>query len=87
LAVGWLERVEMGQLGVEVEWNGSGWAEEILILGRELGLDTLKWDVKAGLGVEAVETVWLECEGRGFTAKAPRREGSWSVPRTDRARL
>ena len=77
----------MGRLGVEVEWNGSGWAEEILILGRELGLDTLKWDVKAGLGVEAVETVWLECEGRGFTAKAPRREGSWSVPRTDRARL
>jgi hypothetical protein len=45
MAAGWLEWVEMWWLSVEIVWNGGGWAEEILILGRELGLDMLKWGV------------------------------------------
>ena len=45
MAARWLERVEVGWLGVEFVWNGGGWAGEILIFGRELGLDTLKWGV------------------------------------------
>ena len=42
VAVGWLERVEMGLFGVEFGWNGGRLAEKNLIFGRESGLDKLK---------------------------------------------
>ena len=58
MAAGWLERVEVGPLGVEVVRNGGGWAGEILTLGAELGFDRLNWGVGVGWGVEAVEIVW-----------------------------
>jgi hypothetical protein len=37
-----LKGVEIVPLGVELVWNGGGLGEEILIFGRELGLDKLK---------------------------------------------
>jgi hypothetical protein len=55
LATGWLNEVEMGSLGVECVWNGVGLGGEILIFGRELGLDMLNSGVGMGKGVELVE--------------------------------
>jgi hypothetical protein len=46
----------MGWLGFESEWNGSGLGEEILIFGRELGLDKLKWGVGIWEGMEMTES-------------------------------
>jgi hypothetical protein len=54
-----LEWVEVGRFGVEFVWNGDRWAEEILIFGRELGLDMLKWDVGVRSRLEQKEYVWI----------------------------
>jgi hypothetical protein len=50
-----LDWVEVGWLGVEFVWNSERLAEEILIFGRKLGLDMLKWGVGMGNRVETVE--------------------------------
>lgn len=59
MATGWLEWVEVGCLGVEFVWNDGRLAGEILILGAELGLDMLKWDVRVGKEMYTMEIVWI----------------------------
>jgi hypothetical protein len=55
MAVEWLKGVEIGSSGVELKQNGGRLAGEILIFGRELGLDMLNSGVGMGKGVELVE--------------------------------
>ena len=56
-------------------WNGGELGQEILMLGRELGLDMLNSGVREGEGLESIENVWIEHRGRSCTAKAQRRKG------------
>jgi hypothetical protein len=70
-----LEWVEVVSLGAEFEWNGGWLAEEVLILGEELGLDTLKWGVGTGKVVETMEPVWLVRDGMSVTVRAQKGGG------------
>lgn len=58
-----MKGAEIGSLGAEFVWNRARLAEEILILGRELGLDKLNSGVRMGEGVEASEIEWNRRRG------------------------
>ena len=78
-----MEWLEIGWLSVEFEWNGGWLGREILIFGRELGLDILNSGVRMGKGLEKREIDTGLCQlyhlvERGVLSHQERETLSWT---------